>query len=82
MKSLEEQVLAEVRHKKFGKECENLCKNIFEWYEIGGNRNLKQHINKLLKTTTKSFDQERDSAKIVSKLKKLPKKKKAKRRRK
>jgi len=82
MKSLKDQVIVEVRHKKLGKECENLCKNIFEWYETGGNRNLKQQIYKLLKTTTKSFDQERDSAKIASKLKKLPKKKKAKRRRK
>ncbi len=80
--SLKEQVIAEIRHKKFGKECEDLCKKIFEWYETGGSRNLKEQVKKLLKTTTKSFEQERDSAKIASKLKKVRKKKKVKRQRK
>ncbi len=82
MDTLKEQVIGEIRRRKFGKECEDLCKKIFEWYDNGGSRNLKEQVKKLMKTTTKSFEQERDSAKIASKLKKVPKKKKTKRQRK
>ena len=80
-KRLKEQVIAEVKRKKLGKDCEDLCKNIFEWYETGGNQNLKQQINNLVKTATKSFNQESDKARILTKVKKAPKKKKAKKRR-
>jgi len=75
MESLMEEIRIELKKRKANKRIVDLWKNIFTWYEEGGEKTVTGNINTKIKEIGKKFRKEAEEAKVIARLKKRPRKK-------